>query len=219
MYSRTLGIPSGAVYCSAMLGSSRIRRATISAISSVGNVPGLGNPPASERTPGGGPARIAASSLPLVDTELERALLAGVEPGDVLRVVGEVVHRAAFAHGGEHGALGAGDRLAAFERGGDPVGRRDDQPVVVAEDDVAGVDVHAAEADPLAQRGARRRGAGGGNRPAREEREPEPAQPADVAAQTVDHDPGNAAALRLGREQLAAARPAPAGVDDDEHVS
>src|SRR3954469_3989475 len=107
MYWRTLGIPSGAVYWSAMPGSSRIRRATISAMSSVGNVSGLGNPPASESTPGGGPARIVASSFALVDTELERALLAGVEPRDVLRVVGEVVHRAAFAHGGEHGALGA----------------------------------------------------------------------------------------------------------------
>src|SRR3954454_14778257 len=177
MYWRTLGIPSGAVYWSAMPGPSRIRRATISAISSVGNVSGLGNPPASERTPGGGPARIAPSSFALIDTELQRTLLARVEPGDVLRVVGEVVHWAAFAHGGEHGALGAGDRLAAFERGGDPVGRRDDQPVVVAEDDVAGVDVNAAEADPLAQRDPRQGGAGGGNRPAREEREPEPAQP------------------------------------------
>ena len=44
-YSRTLGMPSLAVYWSAIPGSSRTSRAAISTSSSVANVAGLGKPP------------------------------------------------------------------------------------------------------------------------------------------------------------------------------
>src|ERR1044071_2774029 len=161
MYSRTLGMPSGAVYWSATSGSSRISRATISAISPVGNVSGLGKPPASDSTPGGAPARIVASSLS-VDAELKRAPLSGAEPRRVLGVARQVVHGPALGHRREHRALGAGDRLAALQRGLDPLRRRDDQTVVVAEHDVAGLDVDAPAAHGLAEcgtgHGAARRG-------------------------------------------------------------
>ena len=63
-YSRTLGIPSHGVYCSATAASSRSSRAAISSSSSVGNVAGLGKPPVIDSTPGGLPARIVVSSSP-----------------------------------------------------------------------------------------------------------------------------------------------------------
>src|SRR3954468_9628293 len=159
MYARTLGMPSGAVYWSATAGSSRISRATISAISAVGNVWGFGNPPASERTPGGAPARIAASSLS-VDAELKPALLSVVEPRDVLGVVRQVVQRPPIAHRREQRALGAGDRPPAPRGRVAPVGPPDPQPAVVPEPDVAGLDVDAAAAHLLVERSARDGGAG-----------------------------------------------------------
>ena len=61
-YSRTLGMPSLAVYWSAMPGSSRTSRAAMSSSSSVANVAGFGKPPVIPSAPGGGPARIKASS-------------------------------------------------------------------------------------------------------------------------------------------------------------
>ena len=61
-YSRTLGMPSLGAYWSAIAGSSRSSRATISSRSAVGNVSGLGKPPDIESAPGGGPARIVCSS-------------------------------------------------------------------------------------------------------------------------------------------------------------
>ena len=55
-------MPSLAVYWSAMPGSSRTSRAAISTSNSVANVAGFGNPPVIPSVPGGGPARIVASS-------------------------------------------------------------------------------------------------------------------------------------------------------------
>ena len=49
-------------YCKARPGSSRTSRPAISASSSVGNVAGFGNPPVIPSVPGGGPARMIASS-------------------------------------------------------------------------------------------------------------------------------------------------------------
>ena len=103
-------MPSTGVYCSARPGSSRSTRAAMSPSTSVANVAGLGKPPVSASTPSGTPARIAASSSPPrsparwenrwlqsarvdIDREGERAVAAGVERGDVLRVVGAVVQR------------------------------------------------------------------------------------------------------------------------------
>src|SRR4051812_20342729 len=62
MYSRTLRSPSEGVYWSAICGSSRTSRVAISASSSVGNVAAFGNPPVIPSVPGGGPARMIASS-------------------------------------------------------------------------------------------------------------------------------------------------------------
>src|SRR4051812_17529080 len=154
-YSRTLASPSHGVYWSATAASSRTSRAASSSISSVGNVASFGKPPVIERTPGGLPARILASSSPprnrvrranansAIDLEGQRALLAAVERGDVLGVVREAVQRLAARLGGEDRALGAPDRLRGLERRLDALGRRDQQPVVVAEHDVAGGDLDA----------------------------------------------------------------------------
>src|SRR4051794_37925765 len=120
-YSRTLGMPSLGAYWSAIPGSSRSSRATISSRSAVGNVAGLGKPPDIESAPGGGPARIVASSAAPrsrarranSNVEAKRALLPAVEALDVLRPVGEFVQRApARARVAQDRALGAGDRLA-----------------------------------------------------------------------------------------------------------
>ena len=61
-YSRTLGSPSLGPYCSATPGSSASTRAAISDRTSVWKVVTFGNPPVIPSTPGGGPARIVASS-------------------------------------------------------------------------------------------------------------------------------------------------------------
>src|SRR5215212_10632489 len=134
-YSRTLASPAHGVYCSATAASSRTSRAQIASTSSVGNVAGLGKPPVIESTPGGLPARIVVSSSPPrrrvrrakaaeksgIDPERQRARLAAVERGDVIGVVGQVVQRGAARLGGEDRALGAADRLAGLQRGGDPL--------------------------------------------------------------------------------------------------
>src|SRR5829696_8636160 len=127
-YSRTLAIPAHGVYCSATAASSRTSRAAISSSSSVGKVAGFGKPPVMESTPGGLPARIAASSSPPrrrvrranacvksgIDAEGKPALLAAGEGGDVLVVVGEVVERLVVGLRGEDRTLGAPDRLGGL---------------------------------------------------------------------------------------------------------
>ena len=128
-----------------------------------------------------------------------------------------VVQRLAAADRRQDGALGAGDGLRRIERGGDPLRRRDDDPVVVAEDHVAGCRVDAAAADGRAQRRAREGGARSGDRAAGEDRQPEPAETVDVAAEAVDHDPGESPPPGLGREQLPQHRkPAPVGGDHQD---
>ena len=91
--------------------------------------------------------------------------------------------------GGEDRALGAADRLRGRSAAAIRCRRRDQHAVVVAEHDVAGRDVDAAAASPSCARAARdtrraraRRGA------AREDRQPDRAQPAQVAAEAVGHD-------------------------------
>src|SRR5215207_4433882 len=124
-YSRTLGMPSLGAYWSATPGSSRSSRATISSRSAVGNVAGLGKPPDIESAPGGGPARIVASSAEPrfrarwanSNIEAKRALLPLVEGRDVPGPVRELVQRPlARARVPEDRALGARDRLAGRER-------------------------------------------------------------------------------------------------------
>src|SRR3954447_16925126 len=142
--SRTLGMPSLGAYWSAIPGSSRSRRATISSRSAVGNVSGFGKPPDIESAPGGGPARIVASSAAPrfcarranSNVEAKAGLLPAVERRDVRLPVGQVVQRAlARARVTEEPALGAPDRLAGLERSLDLRGGGDDEPVVVAEHD------------------------------------------------------------------------------------
>ena len=157
-------MPSLGAYWSATPGSSRSSFATISFSTSVGNVVGLGNPPATDRTPGGEPARIVASSVSPwlsarcenarvqslvstvdIDLEPQAALLSAVQRRDVLGPVGEVVQRnVLMPHRLEHRTLGAADVLRPLERGAEALGGRDRDPVVVGEDDVAGVHVDAA---------------------------------------------------------------------------
>src|SRR4051795_8409518 len=160
-YSRTLGMPSLGAYWSATPGSSRSNRATISSRSAVGNVSGFGKPPDIESAPGGGPARIVASSAAPrfcarranSNVEAKAALLPAVERRDVRLPVGQLVQRAlAGARVAQDRTLGAPDRLTGLERRLDPRGRPDDQPVVVAEHDVAGRDVEPAEAHRRVQR-------------------------------------------------------------------
>src|SRR4051794_26211228 len=167
--SRTLGMPSLGAYWSAIPGSSRSSRATISSRSAVGNVAGFGKPPDIERAPGGGPARIVASSAAPrfcarwanSNIEPQRALLAAVERGDVRLPVGQLVQRAlARARVAEDRALGAADRLAGLERSLDLRGGGDDEPVVVAEHDVARRAVEPAEAHRRVDRRPRDRRSG-----------------------------------------------------------
>src|SRR5215218_10175793 len=206
-WSRTLARPSTGVYWSATAGSSRSSRAAISPRTSVAKVAGFGKPPVSASTPGGVPARIAASSSPPrtlarwanrwvqsarvdIDREGERAVAAGVERRHVLGVVGLVVQGLAAADGGEDGALLGGDQLGRLERGLDLRRGRDDDAVVVGEDDVPRGDVDAPAAHGRPQRRARDGGARGGERAAREHGQPERAQAVYVAAVAVDDDAG-----------------------------
>src|SRR5215207_6239153 len=149
-YSRTLSMPAHGAYCSATAASSRTSRAAISPSSSVGNVAGLGKPPVMESTPGGLPARIAVSSSPprrrvrrakaksAIDPERQRAGRAAVERRDVLGVVRQAVQWLAACLRRQDGALAARDQLRGIKRGGDPLRRTEQDPVVVAEHDVAG---------------------------------------------------------------------------------
>src|SRR5829696_6084530 len=219
-WSRTLASPSTGVYWSATPGSSLTSRAAISPSTSVANVAGLGKPPVNGSTPGGVPARIAASSSPPralarranrwvqsarvdIDREGERAVAAGVERRHVLGVVGLVVQGLAAADGGEDGALLGADQLGGLERGLDLARGRDDDAVVVGEDDVARGHVDAAAAHGRSQRRARGRAAGGGQRAAREHWQPERPQAVHVPAVPVDDDAGEPAAARLRGEELA----------------
>ena len=199
----------------------------------MGKVRGLGKPPVIESTPGGLPARIVASSLPpatcvlraktclksvTLYAELQRARLAAVERGHVLIVVREVVERLAAGLRREDRALAAADPFRRLERCRDPLLRRDQKPVVVAEDDVARRHLHAAHCDRRPGGRSRDRRAGARRGAAREHGQADLTQPAQVAAEAVGDDPGKPAPARLGREQLAehGAR-APAG-RDHEHV-
>src|SRR5215218_1331128 len=196
-YSRTLGMPSLGAYWSATPGSSRSSRATISSRSAVGNVSGFGKPPDIESAPGGGPARIVASSAaPRLrarwansNVEAKAALLPAVEALGVLRPVRQLVQRAlARARVLEDRALRTPDRLAGVERRPDAVRRRDDEAVVVAEHDVAGLHAHAGEPHRHVEPRAGHGRAGARQRPARVRRQPERAQARDVAAVAVGDD-------------------------------
>ena len=122
------------------------------------------------------------------------------------------------AEPGEHRRLGALDLLGAGQGGAQLVGGGDGEPVVVTQHDVARPHGDPAEGDGAlveparVARGARRR-----RRPAGEHRQPERPQARDVAAVAVDDDPGQAAAARLGGDELAGDRPRAAGVGDDQH--
>src|SRR4051812_32762329 len=198
-YSRTLAMPSLGAYWSAMPGSSRSSRATISSRSAVGNVSGLGKPPDIESAPGGGPARIVASSAAPrsrarranSNVEAKGALLAVVEALGVLRPVGQLVQGAPpGARVAEDRGLAPGDRLAGLECGLDPLGRRDHEAVVVAEHDVSGPDPDAGEAHGHIEPRAGDRGARARQCAARIGGQPEPAQPGHVAAEAVGDDAG-----------------------------
>src|SRR3954470_13211360 len=206
-YSRTLGMPSLGAYCSAIPGSSRSSRATIWSRSAVGNVSGFGKPPDIESAPGGGPARIVASSAAPrsrarranSNVEAKCALLSTVEALGVLRPVRQLVQRAAArARLLEDRAPRARAPLLGLPGRRDPVRRRDHQAVVVAEDDVAGPHADPREAHRHAEPGARNGRARARERAARVGRQAEPPQPGDVAVEGVGEDVWEPAPGRVG---------------------
>ena len=120
----------------------------------------------------------------------------------------------------EDRALGAADRLAGLERGLDPRGRGDDEPVVVAEHDVARAR-RRAPPKRTARPGAARETVvpERGSVPRAKAGRPSARSPRDVAAEAVGDDPRQPAALGLGREQLAEHRARPPSVGDHQHVA
>ena len=124
-----------------------------------------------------------------------RLCLAAVERRDVLVVVGQAVQRLAARLGGEDRALGAADRLGgrrAPPRSAPPSRsaarrrrRRRSRP---------GRTAMPPNVDLLAGRGARDRRARARRGAAGEDRQPDRAQPAQVAAEAVADDPGEPAA-------------------------
>src|SRR5690606_4985083 len=99
--------------------------------------------------------------------EPEGALLARGDGPEVLAGVREVVQAPSAAPPRGHLGLDALDLLRPVDRGSDPLGRGDEQPVVVADDDVAGPHPDTAERHRLLhhhrpERGPRGRGGAAG---------------------------------------------------------